>query len=136
MSEVRSSSSNDHLPTSLTSFVGRETEVETVCTLLRDGARLLSLVGPGGVGKTRLAIEVAISVRPDFVDGVCYVPLASITDPDLVIPTIAHAFGLRDRGTLSPRDTLVAHVKTRNILLVLDNFEQVTAAAPLLTNLL
>src|SRR5262245_40006259 len=77
-------------PTPLTSFVGREREVAHVCALLRsDGVRLVTLTGPGGVGKTRLAQRVAEELAADFEDGVAFVPLASISDPEFVAPSIA-----------------------------------------------
>src|SRR5829696_9431531 len=87
------------LPTALTSFVGREREVEQTAALLRrDGVRLVTLTGPGGVGKTRLALRVVEDVAGDFVDGVAFVDLAPLVDPDLVGPTVAQALGVREAG--------------------------------------
>src|SRR4051812_22634690 len=87
------------LPASLTSFVGREREVAVVRALLdRGGVRLLTLTGPGGVGKTRLALRIAEAAAADFADAVWFVPLASIADPALVMPTIAQVLGVRDTG--------------------------------------
>jgi len=86
-----------HLPTQLTPLIGRQQEVVAACGLLRRSqVRLLTLIGTGGVGKTRLALQVATALGEDFADGVSSVPLAPISDPDLVIPTIAQALGLND----------------------------------------
>ena len=83
------------LPVQHTSLVGREQEVAVVCALLRrSGVRLLTLTGAGGVGKTRLGLQVATELIEDFADGVCFVPLAPLNDSELVVPTIAQAFGL------------------------------------------
>ncbi|MFL5759248.1 MAG: LuxR C-terminal-related transcriptional regulator [Thermomicrobiales bacterium] len=136
MSIAKLAGPNDLLPARLTSLVGREHDVAAVCALLRQDVRLLTLTGPGGIGKTRLAAEVAAQLRPEFAAGVCYVPLAPITDPDLVVPTIAHALGLRDRGARTAWDELSAYLRNRHLLLVLDNFEQVARAAPKLADLL
>ena len=87
---------NSSLPTALTSFVGRQREMEQVAALLRrDDVRLLTLTGPGGVGKTRLAIAVATLLAGEFADGVHFIRLAPVRDPSLVLPTVAHALGLR-----------------------------------------
>jgi len=119
------------MPNLLTSFFGREREVASVVELLRDPAvRLLTLTGPGGVGKTRLAQGVATTVGEAFRDGVAFVPLAPIANPDLVIPTIAHALGLHESADRPLRDTLDDHMRDLELLLVLDNFEQVVEAAP------
>jgi predicted ATPase/DNA-binding SARP family transcriptional activator len=121
------------LPSFLTAFVGREREVEEVAGLVRSGVRLLTITGLGGIGKTRLAVEAARSLAPDFPDGLAHVQLAAIADPGLVAPTIAQALG---EGGLAAPDALADYVRTRRLLLVLDNFEQVAVAAPLLPRLL
>ncbi len=119
------------LPRPLTPLIARDQEVADVVTLLRDPAvRLLTLSGPGGVGKTRLAIAAASTVTGDYPDGVVFVDLSPVSDPDLVPTTIAGCLGLRDTGAESVHDRLVTAIAGRRLLLVLDNFEQVVVAAP------
>jgi predicted ATPase/DNA-binding CsgD family transcriptional regulator len=126
-----------NVPARLTSLIGREREVEATCTLLRrPEIRLLTLTGTGGVGKTRLALQVATELLADFPDGVCFVSLAPISDPTLVIPTIAHTFELKETAARPALDLLKASLGDKHLLLLLDNFEQVLAAAPPLTDLL
>lgn len=121
----------------VTTFVGRELEVAAVTSLLRDqAARLVTLTGPGGVGKTRLALAAAQAVVSDYTDGVRFVPLASITDPELVLPTIARAVGVQDAGSRSIVTSLMTVLDDQHLLLVLDNFEQVVDAAPVLLELI
>src|SRR5437764_15146440 len=92
-----------NLPLRLTPLIGREQEVAILCTLLRQPqTRLLTFSGPGGIGKTSLALQVARELLTDFSDGVCFVPLAAIRDPELVIPTIVHMVGLREAQAQSP----------------------------------
>jgi non-specific serine/threonine protein kinase len=125
------------LPAALTGFVGREREVTAVTALLRrDGVRLVTLTGPGGVGKTRLALRVADATQPDFADGASVVELAPVTDPDLVAPTIAHAIGITDTGDRPVAERIAGALRDRELLLVLDNFEHVVDAAPLVAALL
>ncbi len=116
--------SNTNLPRPASSFVGREAEVAEVAALLRDGARLVTLTGPGGSGKTRLAIESAAEVVGAFRNGVFWAPLATLRAPELVLPTIAQAVGAQG--------DLAAHVGEREQLLLVDNLEQVIDAAPAL----
>ena len=123
------------LPIPLTSLVGREREIEAVTAALRGPYRLVTLTGPGGVGKTRLAAAVAADVAGDFAN-VSYVALASITDPGLVAQAIASVLGVREAGGEAIEDRLVSALRERHLLLVLDNFEQVVEAAPLLAALL
>src|SRR5260370_13243240 len=126
-----------HRPTELTPLIGRHQEVAAACSLLRRSqVRLLTLTGTGGVGKTRLALEVATALGEDFADGVSSVPLAPISDPDLVIPTIAQALGIREGGARSFLDLLQAFLRHKHLLLLLDNFEQVLPAASQLMELL
>ncbi len=125
------------LPVPLTQLIGREHAIDDVLTLLRQSnVRLLTLTGSGGIGKTRLAIQVATELLHDFADGVCFVPLALINDPELVLPTIAQTLGLREKREQSAQEQLHMHLRTQRILLVLDNYEQVEATAPLLVEIL
>jgi predicted ATPase len=113
--------SNTNLPRPASSFVGREKELQELTALVQDGARLLTLTGPGGSGKTRLALEAAAELVPEFKAGVFWVGLAPLRDPALVTETIA--------GTLGAKDGLAEHIGERELLLLLDNFEQVIEAA-------
>jgi predicted ATPase/DNA-binding CsgD family transcriptional regulator len=125
------------LPRPLTSLVARESELAAVVAQLRtQDVRLLTLTGPGGVGKTRVAIAAAAAVAGDFRDGLAYVRLGLLSDPALVGGAIAHALGLRDMGADPPVGRLAGFLRDRQILLVLDNFEHVVAASPLVSDLL
>jgi predicted ATPase/DNA-binding CsgD family transcriptional regulator len=125
------------LPQPLTSLIGRDAEVAAVrALLLESGVRLMTLTGLGGVGKTRLALRVAEDVAAAFSDGVVFVPLAAIADPDLVLPTIARALSLRETRSQTPLDAVAGFLRQRELLLVLDNIEQVRAAAPSVAELL
>jgi predicted ATPase/DNA-binding CsgD family transcriptional regulator len=126
-----------NLPVSPTALIGREQEVQAVCDLLRRSeVRLLTLAGTGGVGKTRLALEAARVLRSDFVGEVYFVPLAPISDPERVMPTIASVVGLREVGDRPLVEQVQDALRGRDVLLLLDNFEQVAAAAAQLTALL
>jgi predicted ATPase/DNA-binding XRE family transcriptional regulator len=121
-----------NLAAPLTSIVGREAEVARLVERLgMERIRLLTITGPPGIGKTRLAVEVALRVLDSFEDGVFFVPLAAVRDPDMVAPAIAEALGMRDTGVQPTIESLKAYLQDKNILLLLDNFEQVIdAAAP------
>ncbi|WP_137816253.1 ATP-binding protein [Gandjariella thermophila] len=110
------------LPADTTSFVGRRREIDQVRQALT-GCRLLTLTGPGGVGKTRLALRVAARLRRAFPDGVCLVELAELHDPALLANLVAERLGLRDQSARAPADTVIDHLHCRRVLLVLDNCE-------------
>jgi predicted ATPase/class 3 adenylate cyclase len=119
----------NNLPVQLTSFVGRRRELEEVKDEIRSG-RLLTLTGPGGTGKTRLALRVAAELLPEFEDGTFFVALAPISERALVLPAVAQALGLPEATRGNVEDTLVDHLRDKRILLVTDNFEQVLEGAP------
>lgn len=124
------------LPTPLTDLVGRETDIAELRRLLVSGARFVTLVGAGGIGKSRLAIAAARASAPDFDDGSVFVDLSAVHDPERVPSRIAQALGVRDTGDAPISENLTTALHDRSILLVLDNFEQVLDAAPALTTLL
>lgn len=125
------------LPVPLTAFIGREREIASVRERLLDPrTRLVTLTGPGGTGKTRLALEVARGARDAFFDGVTFVSLAALTDHHLVLPTIMQALGLREMADRVPMETLAMALAGARLLLVLDNLEQVVASAPALVTAL
>ena len=127
----------NNLPIEPTTFIGREKEVATLCDLARrPEVRLLTLTGPGGVGKTRLSLQVAAELSELFADGVFLVPLAPVSDPEQVVPAIAQTLSIGEVGD-QPLLALVKSVlKEKHILLLLDNFEQVSDAAIQIANLL
>ncbi len=121
-----------HLPLPLTSFVGRVREIEAVADLVRrPGVRLVTLTGPGGVGKTRLAIRVATEIADEFPDGVWFVALAPIRDPSLVAATMAQTLGVQETATRTIEEGIREFLRERRALIVLDNFEHVLDAGPL-----
>ena len=123
---------NNNLPIQLTSFVGRDQEVAEVHQLLRS-SRLVTLTGAGGCGKTRLAIEAAASLLEQFPDGVWFVDLAPLTDPELVIGTTTRSLGLTEPRSRRSLDVLVEFIRTRTALMVLDNCEHLLEAVTQLT---
>ncbi|HEX6290497.1 MAG TPA: tetratricopeptide repeat protein [Herpetosiphonaceae bacterium] len=126
-----------NLPSPTTFLIGREAEVATACDLLGRGeVRLLTLTGPGGAGKTRLSLQIAAEVIDEFEHGVTFVALALVRDPALVVSAIAQALALKEIPGQPLLETLKVHLRHKHHLLVLDNFEQVTAAAALISELL
>lgn len=126
-----------NLPAELTPFVGRENEVKAVSGLLRrPQSRLVTLTGPGGIGKSRLSLQVAASLQDEYEDGIFFVPLASIHDPALIPSAIARAVGAPESSDNPSLEPLIAHLRSRQLLLVLDNFEQLVDGSPLVNELL
>ncbi len=127
----------NNLPIQPTSFIGREKEVVAIQQkLLRKDVRLVTLTGPGGVGKTRLGLQVSAELSEHFVDGTWFVSMAPLIDPDLVIPAITQMLDVRETGERPLLDQLKAHLRERQVLLLLDNFEQVASAAAQVADLL
>ncbi len=124
-----------NLPTAITTFVGRDRELTTARRLLQT-VRLLTVSGPGGIGKTRFALELAHAAALDFPDGTFFVPFEPVDDPILVPGTIARAVGIVETGVRPPMELLVELLADERVLIVLDNFERLTVAGPLIGDLL
>jgi predicted ATPase/DNA-binding SARP family transcriptional activator len=125
------------LPVPATPLLGRDAEIETVASLLASsGNRLVTLTGPGGVGKTRLALQAAARLGQRFGDAVAFVSLAALGDPGPVLSTIAAALGVHELGTRPLAEVLYGYLRTRRVLLVLDNVEHLLAAAPQIADML
>lgn len=126
-----------NLPALRTALIGRRQAVDDVCRLLRrDDVPLVTLTGSGGVGKTRLALQAAADLAHEYANGARLVELAPLRQPSLVLPSIARAYGLDDRGDRLPLDLLIGHLSPKRTLLVLDNFEHLLDAAPAIADLL
>ncbi len=126
----------NNLPTQLTSFIGRAPEVAAAKGLLQT-ARLLTLTGPGGIGKTRLSLQIAADAVQQFPDGVYFVPLSAVRDPSLVASVVAQVLGIPVTGSLLPIEGVLEYLRDKQVLLVLDNFEQLLPdGAPVATQLL
>jgi predicted ATPase len=127
----------NNLPLQPTPLVGREKEVSEVCDLLRhDETRLLTLTGPGGTGKTRLALQAAADLLEDFSDGTFFAPLATLSEAELFLAAVAETLGVRETGEQPLVESLKDYLSERRMLLLVDNFEQVLGAAPAVTELL
>ncbi|HET6445949.1 MAG TPA: protein kinase [candidate division Zixibacteria bacterium] len=125
------------LPEWPTPFIGRERELAEVCELLKKPeCRLVTLTGPGGVGKTRLAIEVASSVQSYYRDRSCFVDLAPVLNPDLVAGRIARSLGIKEGPSRSAMDSIKDHMRDQQCLLLLDNYEQIASSAPIIIQLI
>ena len=126
-----------NLPAPITPLVGRADECASLAALLRrEEVRLVTITGLGGIGKTRLGLAVAADLLPHFPDGVFFVSLAAIREPAFIISAIALAIGVREATGQAPRETLLAHLRTKRLLLILDNFEQILPAAAVVVDLL
>src|SRR5580693_9944449 len=121
----------EQLPVETTGFVGREAELARLSTLLAD-ARLITVTGPAGVGKSRLALRAAATAAPGFADGACLVELSAVDEPRLLVAAVASALGLPARADGSRLDAVLAHLRDRRLLLILDTCEHLIDACAML----
>ncbi|HEX7262891.1 MAG TPA: adenylate/guanylate cyclase domain-containing protein [Candidatus Dormibacteraeota bacterium] len=129
-------STPNNLPTQLTSFIGREDQVEEARRLLR-GTRLLTLTGPGGIGKTRLSLQIAAEVVQSFPDGVYFVPLSAVREADLMASVVAQSIGIATTGNRPPVEAVDDYLRDKTVLLVMDNLEQLLPqGAPVVSHLI
>ena len=135
VSAVRPAASR--LPSQTTPLIGREAEVAALISLIHDPEiRLISLLAPGGMGKTRLALEVAAQVGGEFEHGAVFIALNAVSAPEHLVSTVANAVGVTLAGQFDPKEQLLEHFRKRQVLLIFDNFEHLLDAAPLLTEIL
>lgn len=137
LDEAPVTSSLSVLPIPPTTIIGRDAEVTEVKSLLqKKSTRLITLTGPGGTGKTRLALEVGRELVDEFAEGALFVPLAAVRDPNLVASSIAQTLSVKEAAGIPILDKLKEHLRNRETLLILDNFEQIIAASPIVSELL
>ena len=125
----------NNLPLPQTSFIGREDEIQQVKELIEEG-RLLTVMGPGGIGKTRLAIQAAGEMASQFSHGVCFVSLVAVNTPDALVPATVNALGLTSQGTADLQAQLVNYLREKEMLLILDNLEHLVEGAEMISTLL
>lgn len=127
-----------NLPPQPTGFVGRQDELSQIRALLLDepACRLLTLLGPGGIGKTRLAIEAGKQALAAYPDGVFFVPLTAVSEPDFIVPAVAEALDFQFAGATTPRVQLLHHLRSLRLLLIFDNFEHVLGGADIVADIL
>ncbi len=121
--------SSTQLPLPISSIIGRETELNTLQQKLAAGARLITLVGPGGGGKTRLALELCAREAASFADGSAFVTLEAISDAEFILPEIARGLSIELSGTVSPLDDLISSLKDKQFLLCVDKWEHLSEDA-------
>jgi predicted ATPase len=135
-SPVSADAVESHMPAPFTRIIGREKAIEDIVALLSDkGTRLVTLSGPGGIGKSRLSIAAAEAAASLFPDGIVFVPLENVLEPELLLSTIGYALGIRETTGLQLEERLSIALNKRRLLFVLDNFEQIVSAAPILVQL-